>query len=109
MPVQGAEVWVIGLPPRACAVFTPRGDAMYIGKLAVAAAHRGRGYARALMAAADLRAAALGLGWLELETRVELVENQAVFAAMGFVEVGRSAHAGFDRPTSITYRRAVVP
>ncbi len=32
-----AEVWVIGTPPRACVFLTPKADALYIGKLAVAA------------------------------------------------------------------------
>ena len=49
-----------------------------------------------------------GLAMLGLQTRVELVENQTAFRAMGFQEVGRTAHPGYDRPTSITYRRAVV-
>ena len=55
----------------------------------------------------EVSASDLGLPVLELQTRVELVENQAAFLAMGFVEVGRTAHKGYDRPTSITYRRAV--
>jgi hypothetical protein len=38
---------------------------------------------------------------------VELVENHAAFQALGFAETGRTAHSGFDRPTSITYRKSV--
>jgi phosphinothricin acetyltransferase len=41
---------------------------------------------------------------LELKTRVELVENQAAFARMGFVEIGQTSHAGFPNPTSVTMR-----
>lgn len=100
------EIWIIGAP-EACVFLTPRQDALYVGKLAVAALQRGRGLARTLIDQAELRARVLGLPVLELQTRVELVENQAAFRAMGFVEVGRTAHAGFDRPTSITYRRTV--
>lgn len=101
------EVWAIGAPPVACVFLTPRTDALYVGKLAVDASHRGKGLARQLIDLADTRARALGLPWQELETRVELVENHATFRAMGFVETGRSAHDGFDCPTSITFRRAV--
>lgn len=101
------QVWVIGAPVVACVVLTVKGDALYIGKLAVAAQARGKGHARALIDVAEGVARVRGLAVLELETRVELVENQAVFLAMGFQEVGRKAHAGFARPTSITYRRAV--
>jgi GNAT superfamily N-acetyltransferase len=103
-----AEVWVIGTPPVACVFLTPRPQALYVGKLAVAAAERGRGHARALITLAETRARALGLPMLELQTRVELTENHATFRALGFVETGRTAHAGYDRPTSITFRRPVV-
>jgi ribosomal protein S18 acetylase RimI-like enzyme len=100
------EIWMIGAPV-ACVFLTPKPGALYVGKLAVAASHRGRGLARRLLNQAEARAREMGLPALELQTRVELVENQAAFEAMGFQEVGRTAHAGYDRPTSITYRRAV--
>jgi len=57
--------------------------------------------------AAEERARELGLGYLELQTRVELTGNQAALVAMGFVEVARTGHDGYARVTSITYRRAV--
>jgi GNAT superfamily N-acetyltransferase len=103
--LANSEVWVIGSPPLACIVLTPKADALYLGKLAVAASERGKGHARALVNQAGRRARALGMAALELQTRIELVENQRTFEAMGFVEVARTAHAGYDRPTSITYRR----
>ena len=105
---RSAEVWAIGTPPVACVFLTPKPDSLYVGKLAVAANHRRRGLARRLIELAETRARALGKPFLELETRVELTENQTAFAAMGFAEVGRTAHAGHDRPTSITYRRPVA-
>ena len=101
------EIWVIGAPV-ACVFLTPKPGALYVGKLAVAAGHRGQGLARRLVDLAEERARDHGLPMLELQTRVELVENQTAFRAMGFQEVGRTAHPGYDRPTSITYRRAVV-
>ena len=100
-----SEVWVIGAPPLACIVLTPKTDALYLGKLAVAAAERGKGHARTLIDHAEARARALGLSALELQTRIELIENQRTFEAMGFTELARTAHEGYDRPTSITYRR----
>lgn len=62
---------------------------------------------RALMDLAEKRAAALGLGWLELESRVELVEVHAVFKRLGFTEVARTTRKGFKRPTSILFRKVV--
>jgi ribosomal protein S18 acetylase RimI-like enzyme len=108
---EAGEIWIIdgadgGIA--ACIVLTPKPHALYLGKLAVAPGHRGQGLARRLIDHAETRARARGLPALELQTRVELVENQAAFRAMGFVEVGRTAHPGYDRPTSITYRRWVA-
>lgn len=103
------EVWVIGQPPVACVFLTAKPQALYIGKLAVAKGHRGQGLARALIDRAESRARALGLPALDLQTRVELTENHATFRALGFTEIDRTAHEGYDRPTSITFRRPVPP
>ncbi|MEI2652271.1 MAG: GNAT family N-acetyltransferase [Microthrixaceae bacterium] len=74
--------------PVACVFLTPKPGALYVGKLAVADSHRGQGLARRLIDRAEARAREMGLPALELQTRVELVENQAAFLAMGFREVG---------------------
>jgi N-acetylglutamate synthase-like GNAT family acetyltransferase len=102
---QAGEVWVIGHTPDlvACMFLTPKPGTLYLGKLAVRGDQRGLGHARALVACALDRARALGLGRVELQTRMELLENHSAFAALGFHEVGRTAHPGFDRPTSITF------
>jgi GNAT superfamily N-acetyltransferase len=104
---ESGEVWVMGQPPVAAMVLTPKADALYLGKLAVDRGFRGEGLARRLIACAEGRARAGGWAALELQVRVELVENQRVFAGLGFVETGRTAHEGFDRPTSITFRKTV--
>jgi GNAT superfamily N-acetyltransferase len=87
-----------------CAFVRPKGDALYIGKLAVQPDLQGRGIGKALVAAAGAEARALGLAALELQTRIELTENHAAFARMGFVKIRETAHPGYDRPTSITMR-----
>lgn len=101
------EIWAIGAPPLACVILTDKPDALYLGKLAVSKAARGQGMARSLVDIAEARAREKGLPALELQTRVELVENHATFARLGFVETGRTAHAGYDRPTSITMRKVL--
>jgi len=101
-----AEVWVAGTPVAGTVVLTPKGKVLYVGKLAVRKRRAGLG--RALMALAEVRATALGFGWLELQSRVELVEVHAVFKALGFREIGRTTHEGFMRPTSIVFRKTVV-
>jgi ribosomal protein S18 acetylase RimI-like enzyme len=103
------EVWVAGTPPVGCVFLTPRPDALYVGRLAVAESERGRGHARRLIDLASDRARAMGLAFLELQTRVELTENHAAFRALGFEQTGSTAHPGFTRPTSLTFRRPVQP
>ncbi|HUS53551.1 MAG TPA: GNAT family N-acetyltransferase [Thermohalobaculum sp.] len=113
MAAQAASgaVWVIedNAIPIACLFAKPKGDALYVGKLAVAETHRRHGLARHLIAAAEAEARARNLPRLELETRIELAENHAAFARMGFVKTDETAHPGYDRPTSITMSRALTP
>lgn len=100
------ELWIIP-GPLACVLLSPKPDHLYLGKLAVAEGARGTGLARRLVGLALERARHLNLPQVRLETRVELVENHAAFARLGFREAGRTAHAGYDRPTSITFVRDV--
>lgn len=99
------EVWTIGDPPIACMILTPQPDTLYLGKLAVAAVARHRGLATALIAQALTRAATLQRPSVTLQTRIELTENHTTFARLGFTEIARTAHPGFDRPTTLTFRR----
>jgi GNAT superfamily N-acetyltransferase len=100
-------VWVVEEAgcPVACLFAKAAGDALYLGKLAVSTSHRGRGLAWRLVAVAEEEARSRGLVWLELETRIELTENHAAFAHLGFVKVAETAHPGYARPTSITMRK----
>ena len=54
----GGTLWAVGAPPKACMLLTARDDAIYISKLAVQPQSRGRGYARALIDAAEAYARA---------------------------------------------------
>lgn len=91
-----------------CVFLAERTDHFYLGKLAVDPACQGGGIGGLLMREAEAAAIATGKPLIELQTRVELTGNHTAFARMGFVEMGRSAHAGFDRPTSITMRKALA-
>lgn len=90
-----------------CVFLKPKGDALYLGKLAIRPARQGEGIGRRLFEASIEEARARNLPEIELQARVELTENHAVFAAMGFREVGRTAHDGYNRPTSITMRYTI--
>ena len=99
------EVWTLGTPVIACIFLTPKPDCLYIGKLAVDDAARGKGYARQLTDLAEARARAHGLRLLELETRIELHENHATFARLGFETTGEAAHEGYIKPTFIIMQK----
>ena len=101
------EVWLIEDSGAVLAgVFlTPLPGRLYIGKLAVAAGAMRQGLGRRMLTHAATRARALGLSMLDLQTRVELVENHAFFRACGFVQTAETAHPGYGRATSLTFTR----
>lgn len=86
----------------ACGYLRETAETIYLGKLAVRAGYRRQGILRAIMKLAEEIARNRGKSALELQTRIELVENHETFKALGFVRTGETAHAGYDRPTSIT-------
>jgi GNAT superfamily N-acetyltransferase len=92
-----------------CGFLKDTGRSVYLGKLAVRADLRCRGLLRRIVAEADAVARELGRPVLALQTRVELTENHAAFARLGFREVGRTVHPGYDRTTSVTMERPVPP
>jgi GNAT superfamily N-acetyltransferase len=97
-----------GLNLIGCAFADLRDDCVYVGKVAVAQSARGKGVARAMFAAAEGLAQRHGRQFLELQTRVELVENHETFGALGFEKVAETAHPDYNRPTSITMRKRVA-
>jgi GNAT superfamily N-acetyltransferase len=90
-----------------CLFLHRKNDALYIGKLAVSPTLQRAGIGRKLVEAARSEARSRGIGMLELETRIELTENHAAFARMGFIKTAENSHEGFDRPTSIVMRAPV--
>ena len=81
---------------------------LYIARLAVAPAWRRRGYARALLRAAEAAARTAGVRQLHLGTRLVLLDNRRLFAAAGFVEVARHAHPGYAEPTWVAMEKRLA-
>ena len=104
---EAGELVVIGSRPQAAMVMSVQPSTLYLGKIAVAQDFRGSGLARLLVAFAVKVAQTRGLAYLTLQSRVELVKNHATFRALGFTETARTAHPGFDKPTSITFTKPV--
>jgi GNAT superfamily N-acetyltransferase len=91
-----------------CAFLSRRADHVYVGKLAVAPDLQGRGIGKKLLTESEGFARVLGVGAMELQTRIELNENHRTFTRLGYSEVGRSAHSGYDRPTTVTLRKILA-
>jgi GNAT superfamily N-acetyltransferase len=84
-------------------------DAVYLHRLSVAPAWRGRGIGRALIGAVEAAARARGVARLWLSTRLALTGNRRLFAACGFVETERHAHPGYAAPTFVDMVRRLDP
>ncbi|UWQ97372.1 GNAT family N-acetyltransferase [Rhodobacteraceae bacterium M385] len=93
--------------PVACLFGHAEGAAYEVGKIAVDPSQRKQGLARALVDAAAAHAHAKGFATLQLYARVQLVENHAVYTAMGFTQSGTFTHPGFDAPTALIFQRAL--
>lgn len=88
-----------------CAV---KGDALYIGRLAVAPEQRRRGIANILIEAAKDEAKRRGFARLSLGARIMLPGNVALFRSHGFVIVREICHPGFTSPTSYDMELALA-
>ncbi|MDP1752164.1 MAG: GNAT family N-acetyltransferase [Reyranella sp.] len=80
---------------------------LYFGRLAVQPEARGLGLARRLIAAVEDEARRRGLPGVRLGVRIALPANQRLFQSLGYREISREAHPGFDHPTSINMRKAL--
>jgi ribosomal protein S18 acetylase RimI-like enzyme len=80
---------------------------LYFGRLAVLPEARGMGLAKRLIAAVEDEARRRELLGVRMGVRVVLTANQKLFKSMGYVEISREAHPGFDHPTSINMRKSL--
>ncbi|TAJ19459.1 MAG: GNAT family N-acetyltransferase, partial [Dehalococcoidia bacterium] len=97
----GGALAVFDGHPIGCVLFRPEGPDLYFGRLSVLPAHRGRGVAAALVRAVEAEAARRGCQGGVLGVRIALPENQEVFRRLGYTEIARHAHAGYNLPTWI--------
>ena len=81
----------------------PRAAYLYVGRLAVSPAFRGRGVAAALLANMEEQARSLGLPEVRVEVRLALAENVAFFRRLGFRTVSEQPH-----PRGPAYRTVIL-
>jgi ribosomal protein S18 acetylase RimI-like enzyme len=86
-----------------------KGDALYIGRLAVAPAWRRRGVASALLDAAKAEARRRGLVRITLGARIALPGNVALFRRHGFAVIAETCRPGFTAPTSYDMELRLAP
>jgi len=91
-----------------CVAVEDKGDFVYVGRLAVEPAARGRRLGLALMDAAETEARLMGGKRLRLDCRLCLAENRAFFRALGFVEGAHRRHAGFSEPTYVELEKILI-
>ncbi len=89
-------------------LWAEQGGALSIGRVSVAPGWRGRGIAGALLAAGEAEARRRGLRRMTLRVRLALVENQRLFASLGFAAVGQGAHPGYREPTFLVMEKRLA-
>jgi ribosomal protein S18 acetylase RimI-like enzyme len=98
--LQKADAFVAELPELVgCVIYEIKGNALYLGRLAVLPAYRKRGIGTALIGAVEAKARALKLDELQLSVRFPLYEQQALYQSLGFEVVSLGTHPGFAEPT----------
>ena len=88
-----------------CVMIRPFEGDLYFGRLSVLPSARGRGLAARLIRAVEDEARARHLPGVRLGVRISLTANQKLFHSLGYREISREAHPGFDHPTSIKMRK----
>ena len=95
--VEAGTTWVTGSPVTAVLTLYPRDDHLFVENIAVHPGAQGHGLGRALMSFAEEEAARRGFTRMALVTHEAMTENQAIYARLGYAEVGRRAEDGYRR------------
>jgi ribosomal protein S18 acetylase RimI-like enzyme len=97
--VSDGAVWVLEQSAviAGLIVLLPAPNYLLLDNIAVAPTHQGLGFGRRLLAFAEAEALRRGYREIRLYTHQTMVENQRIYAAIGYVETGRGTEAGYDR------------
>jgi len=83
----------------ACVFHRTHADYVYLGRLAVLPAFRGRGLGVRLVAEVEALAVAAGRNRVRLGVRLNLPRNREFFERLGYRQVGLDSHTGSTVPT----------
>jgi ribosomal protein S18 acetylase RimI-like enzyme len=78
-------------------VLLPASNYLLLDNIAVSPARQGLGSGRRLLAFAEAEALLRGYREIRLYTHQTMVENQRLYASIGYEETGRGSEAGYDR------------
>ena len=92
-------VWVLeeGAAVAGIIVLLPAPDYLLLDNIAISPARQGLGLGRRLLAFAEAEALRRGYCEIRLYTHQTMVENQRLYASIGYKETGRGTEAGYDR------------
>jgi ribosomal protein S18 acetylase RimI-like enzyme len=103
----GGFLAVVDQKPVGCIIAELQGDSGYLGRLAVDPGCRGRGLARRLMLAGEGFVRQRGLKTVEVQVRIALTGNIALFQSLGYRETARRSHPGYPEPTTLVMEKSL--
>jgi ribosomal protein S18 acetylase RimI-like enzyme len=97
--VSEGVVWVLeeGAVITAIIVLLPTANHLLLDNIAVSPARQGLGLGRRLLAFAETEALRRGYREIRLYAHQTMVENQRLYASIGYEETGRGTEAGYER------------
>ena len=97
--VSEDAVWVLQEGPAIAGILVLLSAPEYLllDNIAMAPEHQGRGLGRRLLAFAESEALRRGYREIRLYTHQTMIENQRLYASIGYEETGRGSEAGYDR------------
>ncbi len=97
--VAEGAVWVLEEAEviAALIVLLPTPDCLLLDNIAVTPGRQGLGFGRRLLAFAEAEALRRSYREIRLYTHQTMVENQRLYASIGYQETGRGTEAGYDR------------
>lgn len=93
--------------PVGCIIAEEKDGHGYLGRLAVDPALRRRGLARRLMLAAEGHVRGRGFKSAEVQVRIVLTGNIALFQSLGYRETARGSHPGYATPTYLVMEKSL--
>jgi N-acetylglutamate synthase-like GNAT family acetyltransferase len=89
----------------ACVFYQPKGDSIYVDRLAVLPEFRKQGIGEMLMFKVEKLAIELGFKKLSLSVRIELKDQQEYYSKMGYKISAYKSHKGFQEPTYVVMKK----